>query len=184
MSRVNLGLHQSDASVLWDLGPHDFSILRYWLGRCAGGGLGDDSSLRLSGHPDVAFVNMRVRERHDRAPRAVLALSEQAAPDDDHRVVEDGRVRRHEPRAGQDLRLGRIARRSESFGEYRLTYRTGDIVSPRIEATEPLALEMSRLLRCDPRWDASCARHRRSGSTSSARSRRSRSRSRQGAGPS
>ena len=30
-SRVNLGLHQSDVSVVWDLGPHDFSILRYWL---------------------------------------------------------------------------------------------------------------------------------------------------------
>ena len=33
MSRVNLGLHQSDVSVAWDLGPHDFSILRYWLAR-------------------------------------------------------------------------------------------------------------------------------------------------------
>ena len=32
MSRVNLGLHQSDVSVIWDLGPHDLSILRYWLG--------------------------------------------------------------------------------------------------------------------------------------------------------
>ncbi|MGH9319748.1 MAG: hypothetical protein ACRD3V_07635, partial [Vicinamibacteria bacterium] len=31
----------------------------------------------------------------------------------------------------------------ESFGEYRLSYRTGDIVSPRIEATEPLSLEVS-----------------------------------------
>ena len=31
-SRVNLGLHQADVSVVWDLGPHDFSILRYWLG--------------------------------------------------------------------------------------------------------------------------------------------------------
>ena len=30
-SRVNLGLHQPDVSVAWDLGPHDFSILRYWL---------------------------------------------------------------------------------------------------------------------------------------------------------
>ncbi|MGH3137944.1 MAG: Gfo/Idh/MocA family protein, partial [Gaiellaceae bacterium] len=27
-SRVNLGLHQADVSVVWDLGPHDFSILR------------------------------------------------------------------------------------------------------------------------------------------------------------
>ena len=30
----------------------------------------------------------------------------------------------------------------ESFGEYRLTYRTGDIVSPNIGAAEPLGLEM------------------------------------------
>ena len=29
--RVNLGLHQPDVSVVLDLGPHDFSILRYWL---------------------------------------------------------------------------------------------------------------------------------------------------------
>ena len=31
-SRVNLGLHQRDVSVLWDLAPHDFSILLDWLG--------------------------------------------------------------------------------------------------------------------------------------------------------
>src|SRR5579884_1603182 len=30
-SRVNLGLHQRDASVIWDLGPHDFSILLHWV---------------------------------------------------------------------------------------------------------------------------------------------------------
>ena len=30
-SRVNLGIHQPDVSVVWDLAPHDFSILRYWL---------------------------------------------------------------------------------------------------------------------------------------------------------
>src|SRR3954465_15921974 len=31
LSRVNLGLHQPDVSVVWDLAPHDFSILAYWL---------------------------------------------------------------------------------------------------------------------------------------------------------
>lgn len=30
--RLNLGLFRSDADVVWDLAPHDFSILRYWLG--------------------------------------------------------------------------------------------------------------------------------------------------------
>src|SRR3954452_14347060 len=30
-SRGHLGLHQRDVSVIWYLGPHDFSILLYWL---------------------------------------------------------------------------------------------------------------------------------------------------------
>ena len=33
--RVNLGLHQKDVSVVWDLAPHDLSILYYWLGEAA-----------------------------------------------------------------------------------------------------------------------------------------------------
>src|SRR5206468_6239325 len=58
-SRVNLGLHQSDVSVIWDLGPHDFSILRYWL---------EESPTHVSAMtrccvmpdvPDVAFVNLQ-----------------------------------------------------------------------------------------------------------------------------
>jgi predicted dehydrogenase len=31
----------------------------------------------------------------------------------------------------------------ETFGEYKMTYRTGDIVSPRIEVAEPLYLELA-----------------------------------------
>jgi predicted dehydrogenase len=31
----------------------------------------------------------------------------------------------------------------ETFGEFRLSYRTGDIVSPKVEPTEPLALEIA-----------------------------------------
>ncbi len=47
-SRVNLGLHQPDVSVIWDLGPHDFSILRYWLERDARVGRGDRAATRSS----------------------------------------------------------------------------------------------------------------------------------------
>ena len=50
-SRVNLGLHQPDVSVAWDLGPHDFSILRYWLDESPTHGLGDEPGLRHPGHP-------------------------------------------------------------------------------------------------------------------------------------
>ena len=57
-SRVNLGLHQPDVSVAWDLGPHDFSILRHWLketparvGALARGCI-------IPGIPDVAFIDL------------------------------------------------------------------------------------------------------------------------------
>jgi len=35
----------------------------------------------------------------------------------------------------------------ETFGEYRLTYRTGDIVSPHVPASEPLSLELGDFCR-------------------------------------
>src|SRR5262249_25262097 len=57
-SRVNLGLHQRDISVIWDLGPHDFSILLYWLSELPTSvrAVGRDSVVK--GIADVAFVTM------------------------------------------------------------------------------------------------------------------------------
>src|SRR5438105_327970 len=57
-SRVNLGLHQRDVSVIWDLGPHDFSILLYWMDEVPDwvGAAGGDWMVR--GIPDVAFIDM------------------------------------------------------------------------------------------------------------------------------
>ena len=37
---------------------------------------------------------------------------------------------------------GAIVPNPETFGEYKLTYRTGDIVSPHLSAAEPLAHEL------------------------------------------
>src|SRR3954453_12202101 len=57
-SRVNLGLHQRDVSVVWDLGPHDFSILLYWMDEMPEwvGAVGRDSIVK--GIPDVAFIDL------------------------------------------------------------------------------------------------------------------------------
>src|ERR1700674_3281073 len=57
-SRVNLGLHQSDVSVAWDLGPHDFSILRFWLGETPDSISALSRACVIPGMPDVAFINM------------------------------------------------------------------------------------------------------------------------------
>ena len=142
-SRVNLGLHQRDVSVIWDLGPHDFSILLYWLSEMPVSvrAIGRDSIVK--GIPDVAFVTMSFAsgiianiELSWLAPsklrRTVLVGSERMA------IYDDG--------APEPVRLfdqGVIYRDPETFGEFHLSYRSGDIVSPRIETYEPLGLELS-----------------------------------------
>jgi predicted dehydrogenase len=60
-SRVNLGLHQGDVSVAWDLAPHDFSILRYWLDEMPSHVSALSRECILPGIPDVAFVNLEFR---------------------------------------------------------------------------------------------------------------------------
>ena len=107
MSRVNLGLHQSDVSVAWDLGPHDFSILRYWLEATPSHVARDEPQLHLPDHPRRRVHQPRVRAGCHRARRALVARAEQAAPNDDRRLTEDGRLRRRQQRAGAHLRLGR-----------------------------------------------------------------------------
>ena len=62
MSRVNLGLHQSDVSVAWDLGPHDFSILRYWLEVTPSHVAATSRSCIFPNIPDVAFINLEFEQ--------------------------------------------------------------------------------------------------------------------------
>src|SRR5207244_2117374 len=57
-SRVNLGLHQRDISVVWDLAPHDFSILRFWLGEPPSRVSALSRGCVVDGVADVAFINL------------------------------------------------------------------------------------------------------------------------------
>jgi predicted dehydrogenase len=146
-SRVNLGLHQRDVSVVWDLGPHDFSILLYWLG-CAPRVIratGRDSI--VPGVADVAFVTMEFES-------GVIANAELSwlAPSKLRRTVvvgskkmvvyEDG-----SPEAIKIYDRGVEYRDPETFGEYQLSYRSGDITSPHLSSEEPLAKQLGDFVR-------------------------------------
>jgi predicted dehydrogenase len=162
-SRVNLGLHQRDVSVVWDLGPHDFSILLYWLGELplTVRAIGRDSVVR--GIADVAFVAMTFAsgvvanvELSWLAPsklrRTVVVGSEKMAVYDDG-MTEPIRVFDH----------GVVYRDPQTFGQYHLSYRTGDILSPKLDTCEPLVAEMAdfmRAIRTGDRlpWHAELAR--------------------------
>jgi protoporphyrinogen oxidase/predicted dehydrogenase len=142
-SRVNLGLHQADVSVVWDLGPHDFSILRYWLGELPAEISAVSRSCLLPGLPDVCFINLR----YGSGTIAHVELS-WLAPSKLRRtaIVGSQKMVVYDDTSSESVRIfdsGASIPDPASFGEYRATYRTGDIVSPRIDATEPLSLEFA-----------------------------------------
>jgi predicted dehydrogenase len=141
-SRVNLGLHQRDVSVVWDLGPHDFSILLYWLSEIPSSvrAVGRDSIVK--GIPDVAFVSLGFAS-------GIVANVELSwlAPSKLRRTVLVGSERMviYDDGAAEPVRLfdrGVVYRDPETFGEYHLSYRSGDILSPKLESYEPLGLEL------------------------------------------
>jgi predicted dehydrogenase len=142
-SRVNLGLHQPDVSVAWDLGPHDFSILRHWL---------DETPARVSalargciipGIPDVAFVDLE----YSSGTVAHVELS-WLAPSKLRRttIVGSRKMIVYDDTSSEPVRVfdsGAVLRDPTTFGEFTLTYRTGDILSPHVEVVEPMYRELT-----------------------------------------
>jgi predicted dehydrogenase len=145
--RVNLGLHQQDVSVVWDLAPHDLSILYYWLGEAAHKVTVTGRACIDAKMSDVAFINLTfpsgvVAEVQVswlspvKLRRTIVVGSKKMLLYDDTENVEKVKVFDH----------GVHVSEPSSFGEFQLSYRTGDIVSPKIEHTEPLAIEAAEFL--------------------------------------
>jgi len=146
-SRVNLGIHQSDVSVVDDLGPHDFSMLLYWFGQPTFiRAVGRDAV--GSGQLDVAFIDMGLRN-------GALVHMEFSwlAPTKLRRtvLVGSGKMVVYEDTSPEQIRVfdrGVEVIEPQSFGEYQLSYRSGDVLSPHLAADEPLRLEMQDFVDC------------------------------------
>ena len=145
--RINLGLVQPDIDVLWDLAPHDISILDYLLpdgvsvvARCCSRGGPDRAGMACVGVPDVATLD----RCHGACPRQ-LAQPPGQDPHDGHRgllhrtVVWDDM--NPEP-AALGLRQRRRAMASDELrpmtGSSGDLHRTGDMVAPVLPWQEAL----------------------------------------------
>jgi predicted dehydrogenase len=141
-TRVNLGIHRSDASVIQDLGPHDFSILRYWMGRPTSVRAVARDSI-VPGTWDVAFIDLVY-------PSGTLVHLEISwlAPTKLRRTVLAGHRAMvvYDDTSNEQVRIfdcGVELVEPQNFGEHRLAYRIGDVISPRLETAEPLRLELT-----------------------------------------
>lgn len=154
--RVNLGLHQKDVSVLWDLATHDLSILDYLLGNGHDGPRDEIASVSVTGRacvrrniPDVAFVNL-----HFQSGVVALAHVSWLSPVKLRRTVIVGSkkmVLYDDTKADEKVRLydhGVDFPEPTTYEEFELSYHTGDILAPRLETTEPLRTEAEHFLAC------------------------------------
>lgn len=148
-SRVNLGLHQKDVSVVWDLAPHDLSILEYWLGEVPVSVQAMGRECIKNDLPDVAFLNVRyasgiVAELQVswlspvKLRRTIVVGSKKMLMYDDTESVEKVKI----------YDQGVDYKDPATFGEFQLSYRTGDIYAPRVENTEPLCIEATHFIDC------------------------------------
>jgi predicted dehydrogenase len=141
-SRMNLGMYQSDG-VVCDLAPHDLSILLYWLDQHVSVVAASGCTVFQQGVPETAFLtlsfddgctaNIQVSWLAPRKVRQIVVVGSKRMVQYDDTSSDDA-VRVYD--RGFDFS------QPANFGEYQLTYRSGDMVAPRIRAAEPLSLEL------------------------------------------
>ena len=138
--RLNLGLFQKDINVVWDLAPHDISIILHLLGRtpdfvnCQGNahitpGIEDVSNLSLS-FQSGQFATIQSSWLEPRKVRQMTIVgTRKMIVYDDIEPMEKIRI--------YDTRIERPPH-YDSFGDFHYAYHYGDSFIPYIEQSEPL----------------------------------------------
>lgn len=146
--RVNLGLFQHDINVIWDLAPHDLSIMNYVM-KAKPEAIVATGQSHLNGHEDIAFMTVyfpnnviahinvnwlspvKVRTTLIGGEKKMLVWNDLEA---------DEKIKIYDK--GVDI--------SSPEGVYELlvSYRSGDMWAPQVEQTEALKLELAHFLKC------------------------------------
>ena len=147
--RINLGLFQSDISVIWDLAPHDISIMQHLIDRPvkwvqAAGACHAGQPVESMAYITVQFADNVLGHCHVNwlAPMKVRLVmiggSRRMAVYDDNLVTE--KVKLYD----KGVTLNSI----EGLYEAMIQYRNGDMYAPAIDNSEALAREVGHFLFC------------------------------------
>jgi len=149
-ARLNLGLFQRESNVLWDLAPHDISILLYLLGEKPLSVGAQGMPCVFDGIYDVAYINLVF-------PNKIPAYIHVSwlDPCKIRRITVVGSKKMivyNDVENEQKLKIYdkgvETPDYTDGFGEFQLSYRSGDIVIPRIGMAEPLRQECQHFLDC------------------------------------
>jgi predicted dehydrogenase len=146
--RVNLGLFQHDINVVWDLAPHDISILIYVLGETPVSVSSQGMAHYRHDIEDVAittlnFKNGLIAFLHNswldpkKIRKFTIVGTRKMLVYDDIKTQEKIKI--------YDKGLD-VPPYYDTFAEFHFAYRSGDIHSPKVDEYEPLKLEVDCFL--------------------------------------
>jgi predicted dehydrogenase len=149
--RTSLGPIRTDVNVLWDLASHDVSIFNYlldtepkWVSAVGSRVLGnerEDVGFVSIGYPGGIVSHIHVSWADPNKTRELVVVgSDKQIVFNDLNTLERVRV--------FNRGVTMVALESPSYGEFMFQLRDGDIVSPLIEASEPLKNECAHFLEC------------------------------------
>ena len=146
--RLNLGRIRTDENALWSLAPHDISMILQLLG-----GEPVSVSARGAGYiqekiEDVVFVTLHFSDGKlghihlswldpHKIRKVTVVGSQKMVTFDDMEPTE--KIRVYDKGAMREY---------DSYGDWWITMRSGDIQIPRVDLTEPLRLECQHFLEC------------------------------------
>jgi predicted dehydrogenase len=141
--RINLGLFQKDINVLWDLAPHDLSIMDYLIDRQPDAISAIGSCHIEPGIENIAYLMMHfdndfIAHFHFNwlAPvkirRTLIAGSRKMILYDDIEPTEKVRI------YDKGITTNRVGADREADYQTLVSYRTGDVWAPKLDSTEAL----------------------------------------------
>ncbi len=146
--RVNLGLFQHDINVLWDLAPHDLSIMDHLI-QARPEAVVATGQTHLNGHEDVAFMTLYFPDRliaHINVNWLSPVKIRTTLIGGEKKMVVWNDLEADEKIKVYDRGVDITNRQ----GVYRLlvSYRSGDMWAPQLEQVEALRQELSYFVEC------------------------------------
>jgi predicted dehydrogenase len=147
-SRINLGLFQHDVSVIWDLAPHDLSIMDHVIGQEPQGVIATGGT-HFGKHADIAFITAYY-------PNDVLAHVNVnwMSPVKVRTTLIGGREKMlvwNDLEADEKIKVydkGVNVTSAEGVYEHLVSYRSGDVWAPKVAQVEALTAELSYFMDC------------------------------------
>jgi predicted dehydrogenase len=147
--RVNLGLFQHDVNVIWDLAPHDLSIMDYVIGEKPEAVVATGEK-HLNGVEDVAFITVYF-------PKRIIAHVNVnwLSPVKVRTTLIGGEKKMlmwNDLEADEKLRIYdkgvSMSTNPSNLHQLLVSYRSGDMWAPQVEQVEALRAETAYFIKC------------------------------------